>query len=191
VDFLKKLFGARESSTRTTTVNAPFRIQNPRIGFLNLQGESGTALAEADRRTLSPLFKESHISSDAVPACEVLFIYCTIDAAGKVAASRTGVRDLIGAAGAYVAVVASENCPDAYVKTLGPRKDWHANIVLAIDRKADKFALFFRRLFEAMFKRQSMLMVWVELAPQIPGHEHPDAPDTIMIAEAGHLTFGG
>jgi hypothetical protein len=33
-------------------------------------------------------------------------------------------------------------------------------------------------------------MAWVELAPQIPGYDHPDAPGTIMAAEAGHLVFG-
>ena len=58
-----------------------------------------------------------------------------------------------------------------------------------VDRKDDKFALFFHRLFVEMFKGRSMLMVWAELAPQIPGLAHPDAPDSIMAAEAGHITF--
>ena len=189
--FFSNLFGGRRSSTMTTTVDRPFRIANPTIGFLNLQGSSGTALAAADQRVLSPLFKASHASTDMVPSCEVLFLYCTLDAQGKILGNAKSIRDLIKNAGAYVAVVASENSPDSYIKAMGTRNDWHANIALVIDRKADKLALFFRRLFEAMFKGRSMLMVWVELAPQIPGQDHPDAPGTIMAAEAGHVTFGG
>jgi hypothetical protein len=40
-----------------------------------------------------------------------------------------------------------------------------------------------------MFSGQSMLLAWVALAPQ-GGLENPDAPGTIMAAEAGHITFG-
>ncbi len=189
--FLSNLFGGRKSNNQATTVERPFRIPSPSVGFLNLQGASGAVLAEADRQVLSPLFKASHSSTDTLPKCEVLFLYCTVDAQGKVAGSPSGIRDLIKNAGAYVAVVATENNPDFYIKAMGSRNDWHANIALVIDRKADKFAIFFRRLFEAMFKGQSMLVAWVELAPQIPGHDHPDAPGTIMAAEAGHVTFGG
>ncbi len=187
--FFSKLFGARESSVRTT-VDRPFRISSPNIGFLNLQGAQGAALAEADQIALSPLFIASNASTDIVPKCAVLFIYCTLDANGKIVGSSFGVRQLIKEAGAYVAVVASGNQPEAYIKAMGNPNDWHANIALVIDRKADKFAIFFRRLFEAMFNEQSMLTVWVELAPQIPGYDHPDAPNTIMAAEAGHVTFG-
>src|SRR5439155_26894517 len=100
--------------------------------------------------------------------------------------SPFGIRQLIKNAGAYVAVVASENDPASYIQAMGSRNGWRANIVLVIDRKAEKFAIFFGRLFEAMFNGKSMLMAWVELAPQIPGQDHPDAPGTIMAAEAGH-----
>jgi hypothetical protein len=189
--FLSNLFGGRRPGTQTTTPDRPFRIPNPGIGFLNLQGASGASLAAADHRILSPLFGASHASTDVVPRCEVLFLYCTVDAQGKIQGHSTSIRDLIKSAGAYVAVVASENNPDSYMKAMGPRNDWHANIALVIDRKADKFGLFFRRLFEAMFGGQSMLMAWVELAPQIPGRDHPEAPGAIMAAEAGHVTFGG
>ena len=122
---------------------------------------------------------------------EILFLYCTVDAQGKIVGSPFEVRKLIKDAGAYVAVVASENHPDDYIKAMKTRNDWHANVALVIDRKGDKFAIFFRRLFEAMFQGHSMLMAWVELAPQISGHDHPDAPGTIMAAEAGHVTFSG
>jgi hypothetical protein len=190
VGFLSRLLGSKRS-TQTTTFKQPFRIASPRIGFLNLQGGSGESLAEADRAVLAPLFRESHFSTHDVPRCDVLFLYCNVDAGGSIVGAASTVRDLIKSAGAYVAVVASANEPDSYIKAIGPRGDWNANIVLVIERKGDKFALFFRHLFEAMFNGQSMLMAWVELAPQIPGHDHPDAPSTIMAAEAGHVAFDG
>jgi hypothetical protein len=174
-----------------TTVHRPFRITNPAIGFLNLQGTQGAVLADADRAVLSPLFKASHLSTDPPPRCEVLFIYCTLDAEGRTVGSESRVGDLIKKAGAYVAIVASENQPNCYARAVTKRNDWRANIVMVIDRKGDKLALFFRRLFEAMFNGRSMLTAWVELAPQVPGHNHPDVPGTIMAAQAGHVTFGG
>jgi len=191
VSFLSKLFGSRGSETRTTTVDNPLRISNPRIGFLNLQGEPGAALAMEDQKVLAPLFRESFLTDGKVPRCEVIFLYCSVDASGRVVGSPAGIRDLTKAAGAYVAVVASENPPNNYKNALGPRNDWGANSVLVVDRKADRFAVFFHRLFEAMKGGESMLMAWVELAPQIPGMDHPDAPGAFMAAEAGHITFDG
>jgi len=159
------------------------------IGFLNLQGAQGTSLLEADRARIAPLFKDSRISNDSIPKCDVLFIYCSLGADGSVAASRIGVRDMIREAGAYVAVVASENDPDSYIKGVPTRKDWRTNIVMVIERRSDRFALFFRQLFERMLNGQSMLLAWVELAPQIPGRGDSDVPATIMAAEAGHIVF--
>lgn len=189
MSFFSRLFGRHHSTTQVTTVDRPFRIANPTIGFLNLQGTAGEALVNGDRRALSPLFRNSRVSTDLPPKCEVLFLYCTIDAQGKLVGSSATIRDLIADAGAYIAVVATENQPDSYIKGVGKRTDWHANIVMVLERKGDKFAVFFRQLFEAMFKGRSMLMAWVELAPQIPGLDQPDVPGTIMAAEAGHVTF--
>jgi hypothetical protein len=191
VSLLSKLFGTSKAETRTTTVGSPLRLAKPKIGFLNLQGESGSSLAVNDRRVLAPLFSESFLTDGAVPRCEVIFIYCSVDAGGRIVGSPAGIRDLTKAAGAYVAVVASENPPDSYMKALGPRICWGANTVLVVDRKADKFAVFFYRLFDAMKRGQTMLMAWVELAPQIPGVEHPNAPSALMAAEAGHITLDG
>jgi hypothetical protein len=127
----------------------------------------------------------------AVPRCEVFFLYCSLGVDGRVIGSSAGIRELTEAAGAYIAVVASENSPEDYRKALGPRKGWGANTVLVINRKGERFALFFHRLFEAMKRGDSMLMAWVELAPQVPGMDHSDAPGAMMAAEAGHITFAG
>ena len=138
---------------------------------------------------LGPLFAQVRESTSVVPRCEVLFIYCTIQPDGTIVGCLEPIREVIKKAGAYIAILAAENPPEVYIKGLGPRKDWFANIAMTINRNGAKFAPFFARLFEAMFKGQSMLLSWVQLAPQIPGREHPDAPSTIMAAEAGHLTF--
>jgi hypothetical protein len=189
--FFSRVFGRRKPETKRTTASKPFRIENPCIGFLNLAGQSGASLLEADKGALSPLFKESKTSSGPVPKCQVLFVYCSFDPQGNVVGSSNRLRDLIKEAGAYVAVVASGNAPDGYKKVLEPRNDWHANIVLVLDRRAERFASFFGKLFRAMSNGQSMLMAWVALAPQIPGDDHPENPSAFMLPEAGHVTFGG
>jgi hypothetical protein len=188
MNFLSRLFSrGGQSSIQRTTADRPLRIANPVIGFLNHAGAAGALLSQADQRVLSPLFKVLKTSEDLPPRCDILFLYCTINMEGPI--STPAIRELIKSAGAYVAVIASENSSDAYIKSVGRRTDWFANIAMVVDRKGDKFALFFYRLFEEMFKGRSMLMVWAELAPQIPGRAHPDAPDSIMTAEAGHITF--
>jgi len=157
-----------QTTTRSTTVHDPFRIDNPVIGFLNLRGSAGEEGMKGDRQLLAPLFREVRESRSEVPQCAVLFIYCDVEPAGKIAGSSSGLRDIIRAAGAYVAVVASENPPDNYMKCLGSRDAWTANITLTIDRKGDKLPKFFAELFRRMYAAKSMLMAWVELAPQIP-----------------------
>jgi hypothetical protein len=188
MNFLSRIFSrGRHSSVQRTTATRPLRIANPAIGFLNQAGAAGALLSQADQRVLSSLFKVLRTSEDLPPRCDVLFLYRNINPEGFT--STPAIRELIKSAGAYVAVIASENSADAYIKGVGRRTDWCANIAMVVNRKEDKFGLFFHRLFAEMFKGRSMLMVWAELAPQIPGRAHADVPDSIMAAEAGHITF--
>jgi hypothetical protein len=188
MNILSRLFSrGRQSPVPRRTASQPLRITNPVIGFLNHAGAAGASLSQADQRVLSPLFKVLKTSEDLPPRCDVLFLYRNIDPEGST--STPAIRELIKSAGAYVAVIASENSADAYIESVGRRTDWSANITMVVNRKDDKFSLFFHRLFAEMFKGRSMLMVWAELAPQIPGSSHSDVPDSIMAAEAGHITF--
>jgi hypothetical protein len=98
-------------------------------------------------------------------------------------------RDLIKAAHAYIAVFASENDSNAYIKRMGRRTDWGANVVMVLDRNGDKFAAFFQKLFTEMFEGQTMPIAWVGLAPQGHSPRHADNPSSIFAAEAGHVTF--
>jgi hypothetical protein len=186
---LARLLAGRKAQTRQTTIDNPLRIPNPRLGFLNLQDETGAEKLSTDRRVLLSLFSESEISNAAPPKCDVLFIYCTLDNDGRIAGSETKVRDLITSAGAYIAVIASENASEAYKNALTPKTGWSANVAMVLTRRGDKLAEFFRTIFERMFRGQSMLVAWVEIAPQAPGSQAPDAPGVFMAAEAGHVTF--
>jgi hypothetical protein len=164
-------------------------LKSPVIGFLNLQGERGAALAQSDSGALSPLFADSRSSTNEVPRCAVLLVYCHVDPSGRVESVSQSLCELIKEAGAYIAILASENDAKACFIALKERNDWPANVVFVLNRKGPKFAEFFRRLFEMMSEGTSMPMAWVKLSPQIPNWDNPDAPEAIFAAEAGHLTF--
>jgi hypothetical protein len=189
MNFLSKLFGGRALTVRTT-VNRPLRIQDPTIGFLNLCGESGARLLEADKQALGPLFGQTKVSDTLPPPqCQVLFIYCKLSPEADASDQIASPRDLIKSAHAYIAVFAFENGGNAYIKRMGKRADWGANIVMVLNRNGDKFAVFFKHLFAAMFEGQTMPVAWVQLAPQGPSPKHDDMPSSIFAAEAGHVTF--
>jgi len=189
MSLLSKLFGSSTTSVRTT-VNRPLKIQDPSIGFLNLCGEAGARLLEADKRSLGPLFSQTKVSDRLPPPqCDVLFIYCTLSPQPDASEPVAAPRDLIKSARACVAVFASENDGNVYINRMGKRSDWGANIVMVLSRNGDTFASFFQRLFTAMFEGQSMPMAWVQLAPQGPSAKHDENPSSIFAAEAGHVTF--
>src|SRR4029434_8085372 len=98
------------------------------------RGAAGEEEAKADGQILSPLFGQVRRSSDAAPQCAVLFLSCEVSADGRIVGRTESLRELIRSAGAYVAVVASENRPEHYMKCLGPRDGWGADIVLAMER---------------------------------------------------------
>jgi hypothetical protein len=187
MEFFSQLFG--QSKARKTTANNPFRIAQPTIGFLNLNGD--LPLAETDKAHLESLFHDSYLSNNTIPKCHVLFIYCKIDSNGSIVGSQLRIRDIVKEAGAYIAVVATENVADHYMMALNPKNDWNANIVLVIERKGESFLTFFHQLFQSMLQGTSMLTKWVELAPQVPGVAQPNCPESIMIAGAGNITLDG
>ncbi len=186
--WLSRLF-RRTETTQKTTADRPFAIQRPTIGFLNLQDDAGAPLLENDSRELSPLFGNSLTSTSDVPQCAVLFVYCDVEATGKIRGTTQSLRGIFKKAGAYIAVVASENDPDSLMNAIDDDTGWPSNIVLIIDRKGDICTTFFHRLFQMMGSGTTMLMAWVELAPQIPDYDNPNVPGSLMLAEAGHLTF--
>jgi len=164
-------------------------IQSPTIGFYDLTSGGASAAIAADKAALVPIFCASVESSEAPPICDVLFIYCDIEASGGICSSSRGLREIIRDSRAAVAVVASENTGQSYIAAGKQRGYGQANLVMALDRRGDVFPRFFQRLFTEMKRGVSMPVAWVKLAPQAPQAEHADCPGTIFACEVGQLTF--
>jgi hypothetical protein len=169
-------------------------IPHPSLGLLNLLGEPAAALAEQDRLDLTPIFGERiEMASQPVPRCDVLFLYCNLDAQARVVAPFLTLRDLIRRAGARIAVVAS-NIPKEdianprFATVLGANNTCPANIAITLDRGAH-FGRFFVQLFSMMQGGTDMLSAWVEIAPQGPD-QPSDLPVMFMVPEAGAIAFG-
>lgn len=165
-------------------------IIDPVLGIASFQGESARRWVDEDRAALAPLFAQVHETVGAVPRCDVLFLYCAIGPDGRIGGTAAGLRGLIRDSGAKIVVVASENPVGAYTAAGAPTVPAaFANLVMTLDRKGSAFPSFFARLFADMFTGTSMPLAWVKLAPQIPGHVHPGAPEAIFAAERGQLAF--
>lgn len=184
--FLKRILGP---STRQITVDNPLVIASPRIGFFNLLGSSAKSMMEEDKLSLGPLFAGMDESSLEVPTCDVLMMYARVESDGKLAGASDGLRDMIRKSGAAIVVVASENDEKNYAVAGRPTGYGQANLVLTLRRKGVAFTGFFTQLFGRMFRGKSMLLAWVELAPQIPGKIHENCPESIFAAEISHIIF--
>lgn len=164
-------------------------IEKPILGLLDLSGGANAADAVADRATLGSLFYFVTESTAWPPKCDVLFVYCQVEDDGHIRGWKSGLRDLIQESGALIVVVASENNADACLAATKETGYGRANIVLTFGRREELFGYFFYRLFNAMKQGTSMPLAWVQLAPQIPGRDHPDVPSALFLCEAGPIAF--
>jgi hypothetical protein len=65
MSFLSRFFGGRTKTyARLATVDRPFIIRDPTIGFLNLLGEAGAPLLEADKLAVGPLFNRTALQQN-------------------------------------------------------------------------------------------------------------------------------
>ena len=65
------------------------------------------------------------------------------------------------------------------------------NVVLTLDRKDQDFVNFLDRLFEQISKGETLPMAWHNIAPQIPGQEHKNIPETLAVMGAGSISLQG
>jgi hypothetical protein len=192
---LKRLFGAPsedrsvDTTTGRITLSNPLVIRDPHIGFLNFMESSTERILEEDKAVLSPLFSSAEQGDRNPPVCDVLLIYGHLDSNGHFTNHPIGLREIIRISTAPIVIVASENSTESYIAAGKPTGYGQANLVMTLDRKDRAFTSFFSQLFERMFNGKSMLVAWVELAPQIPGASHEDCPDTIFAAEISHIVF--
>jgi hypothetical protein len=189
---LSRLFGKSKSGApgvTETSAAAPFVITDPVAGFLNLNGARSADLLREDADALGRYFIRTIEAVDETPRCDVLFVYCDVDPDGAILGDPAWLQRTIGEARAYIAIVATENDPEGYFNMQLEFDAWHANVVYTSERKDPAFANFYLRLFDMMERGVSMLMAWVEIAPQIPDLIDPTVPSQLMSAQAGHLTF--
>jgi hypothetical protein len=164
-------------------------ISSPRFGILNLKGDAAASIIAEDTGALLPVLGQPQQSGSTAPVCDVLFLYCDMERDGRIRNWRGGLREIIRDTGATVVVVASENESDAYIAAGKDRGYGRANLVMTLQRRGNVFPSFIARLFADMKRGVSMPVAWVKLAPQVPGHEHPNCPGTIFSCEAGQVAF--
>jgi hypothetical protein len=166
-------------------------IADPTLGFLNLGGEEFAALIAEDQAVLSPLFpKWESANGDAVPKCNVLFVYAELASDGSLGFGKDRtIRHLADNAGASIVVLASNNRAEdgiAAANLPGPKR---ANLVWTIDRRGDSFPQFFKELFTRMKAGKPMPIAWNAISPQYKSDKHANLPETFCQLEAGQLRF--
>jgi hypothetical protein len=161
-------------------------IKNPRLGVLDLTHGASEQIRTDDVAALRDLFSSVEISTAAPPACDVLFLYATIEDGGGLLGTDRFLRATIRDAGARVVVVASEN---PHPRPGQGHVYGHANLVITLARNGPAFPQFFRALFTRMKRGSSMPSAWNRLAPQIPGKDHAGCPATIFLCELGGISF--
>jgi hypothetical protein len=80
--------------------------------------------------------------------------------------------------------IASDNPPERYIKGFGARGK-RLNLVMTLNRKGSNFPDFLQKLLFRMFYGDAMPVAWNDLCPQIPGSDHPGAPESIFFAGRG------
>jgi hypothetical protein len=80
--------------------------------------------------------------------------------------------------------VASDNLPERYIKGFGARGK-RLNLVMTLKRKGPNFPSFLQKLLSRLAYGDSMPVAWNDICPQIPGSDHPDAPESIFFAGRG------
>jgi hypothetical protein len=164
-------------------------IDEPRIAFLNLAGESCEGIVADDLAEIGGVFRgKVETATTRVPTCDVLFVYCSLEPSGEVVGQPSTLRDLIGKSGASVAVIASEVRSEIlldrqFQKSLNRGNNPPVNLVITANRKGEAFGQFFKSLFQLMWTGVSMATAWATLAPQ--ARQQPqNMPGSICLMEA-------
>ena len=172
-----------------TTLTNPYIIRSPRVAFLNLGGAEAQPLMDEDRAALGQYFATCTVSEKAVPVCDVLVLYCTIEPTGQITGYDLTLRQIIRDSRSVIVLVASENAGERYIAAARQEGYGTANLVMTLSRNENSFVHFFQQLFGKIAAGMTMPMAWVDLAPQIPGRPQGNVPETIFACEAGHVTF--
>ena len=118
-----------------------------------------------------------------------LLVYARIEANGAIQNASQNLREIIHKSHAPIVVVATENDGQSYTAASKRPGSGKANLVMTLKRSGHVFPNFFKELFTMMHRGIAMPMAWVKLAPQIPGVEHHNVPETICAMEVTHVRF--
>ena len=163
------------------------------LGFANLSDKEFEAFAVRDAEQLTPLFSRSHLVREymMLPKADVLFVYAHLNEDGTVqdAPVSFGIRQLEQLCDAKLIVLASANTVESIKNAVllpGPK---NADLVFTLNRNGEGFVRFFRALFEKMQSGVEIQEAWKALTPKDPGVVDPNAPQAILLAEAGEVCF--
>jgi hypothetical protein len=126
----------------------------------------------------------------AESACDVLFLYATLEADGSVVGSTPGLREIIRDSGAKIVVFGLPNPSLRYAEADKPKPYGKANLVETLDRRGDAFGQFLTVVFSTIKRGASMCTAWGSRNPQPPGSPEPVRPLTMIHAELDPFTFG-
>lgn len=181
--------GAYALSKKASISSAPMLVQNPRIGFLNLIGESAYPEMSQDKEGIGFLFRTVFEWKWEPKECDILFLYCNLERNGDVENYWGSLGQIFDRSKAKIVVIATNNHPKSYAAA-GKRADLGGvNLVMTIERNGERFADFFKCLFQNMLNGISMPSAWVELAPQRQQLPHTGTPETIFSCGAGSLVI--
>lgn len=177
----------------SNTTTDPRVIVRPTAAFVNLAGQDGDEIARADAAAIGPIFHgNAQSATTAMPTCDVLFLYCTIDPSGLVVEQQQTLRELIARSHARIAVIATEmsfTANPGLKASLARGSHPPVSYIVTIKRGGGDFARFYVSLFRQMWAGTSMMMAWVNIAPQGAPRTLVQLPASLFIPEAGDLFF--
>jgi hypothetical protein len=122
---------------------------------------------------------------------DIVHLFCDVGPAGHLPGSSIQGTDLIESCcscNVKLLWLASSNSGDKYIEGFRARGK-QINLVMTIDRKDEKFSHLLEKLISKISKGLTIPVAWNQLCPQIPGTNHPDAPDSIFFAGRGGVRF--
>jgi hypothetical protein len=130
--------------------------------------------------------------NNSLPQYDVVHLHCDLGPTGEITDSTSAAipaEDFLRSctqANVKMLWIASDNPAKKYIagfKVRGTR----LNLVMTLERKNPSFGHFLERLLSLISAGDALPIAWNKLCPQIPGRDHPDTPETIMVVGRGSV----
>jgi hypothetical protein len=112
---------------------------------------------------------------------DVAHVFCEVSAGGYIAGGPSSGADVVQACvdeDVSLLWIASDNPAEGYIAGF-PAPKGPLNMVMTLNRRGPSFTRFLGELLSRMTQGEGMGSAWNAMAPQIPGADHPDTPETI------------